>query len=98
MKQSLRSLWHSPGFSLSAIAILALGIGATTTVFSIVNAVLFRPLPYPDSDRIVQLMVTSAYGMVNMTSLSRFVFWRDYTRAFDLVAAYDLGQETAGIR
>ena len=98
MMPSFRSLWRSPAFALSAIAILALGIGATITVFSIVNAVLFRPLPYPDSDRIVQVMVTSFYGAVNMTSLSRFVFWRDYTRAFDLIAAYDLGQEIAGIQ
>ena len=98
MRPVLRSLRRSPGFTLSAIAVLSLGIGATTAIFSIVNAVLFRPLPYPDSDRIVQLMITSFYGKVNMTSLSRVAFWREYTRAFDWMAVYDLGEESGSVR
>jgi putative ABC transport system permease protein len=98
MRAVLRSLRRSPGFTVSAIAVLTLGIGATTAIFSIVNAVLFRPLAYPDSDRIVQLMITSFYGKVNMTSLSRVAIWREYTRAFDRMAVYDLGEESGSIR
>ena len=62
LKYSLRMLRQQPAFTIAAIAALALGIGATTAVFSVVNAILLRPFPYPEPDRIVLFMNTSPNG------------------------------------
>ena len=62
LKYSLRMLRQQPAFTVAAIAALALGIGATTAVFSVVNAILLRPFPYPEPDRIVLFMNTSPNG------------------------------------
>jgi putative ABC transport system permease protein len=58
VKQAARVLTKSPAFALAAVLVLALGIGANTAVFSIVDGVLLRPLPYPDEERLVQLWHT----------------------------------------
>jgi hypothetical protein len=55
LRFGLRSLRRNPGFTLLAVTVLALGIGATSAIFSVVNSVLLRPLPYPDAGRIVTL-------------------------------------------
>jgi putative ABC transport system permease protein len=54
LKFAFRTFVHQPAYSLVAIAVLALGIGATTAIFSVVNAVLLRPLPYPRPDELVR--------------------------------------------
>ena len=59
VKHSLRMFRNNPGFTVTAVAALALGIAATTAIFSIVNAVLLRPLPVRDPDRFVRLVTTS---------------------------------------
>ena len=64
---ALRSLPRMPGFSLAFILTLGLGIGANTAIFSVINGVLLRPLPYPDADRIVHLrQAQTAAGIENV--------------------------------
>ena len=86
-----RALRRSPGFAWTAILTLALGIGANTAIFSVVNKVLLEPLPYPEPDRLVQLMSTSAVGDQPVVSIPKYVIWRDLTGVFELIAAYDVG-------
>jgi hypothetical protein len=68
---SLRALLRRPGFVLTAVATLTLGIGANTAVFSVVNAVLLRPMPFPGADRIVMFMNTSPPGCRFESSYAR---------------------------
>jgi putative ABC transport system permease protein len=89
-----RAFGRSPGFSLFAIAIMALGIGANTAVFTVVNAVLLKPLPYPDADRIVTVTSRNvATGEINpLVNLLNFQDWRDQSSSFETLATYRGGE------
>jgi putative ABC transport system permease protein len=89
LRYGLRSLAGSPGFAAVAILTLALGIGANTAIFSVVNAVLLQPLSYPHPDRLVELELSSRQGNRDITSIPKFNVWREQTEVFDSVAAYD---------
>ncbi len=89
VKHAARMLWRSPGFALTAIAALALGIGANTAIFSVVNAVLLAPLAYPHADRLVQLGLTFPQGSQYSVSVPDFNAWRQQKQVFQAVAAYD---------
>ena len=91
LKHTLRMLRRTPGFTVTAVAALALGIGANTAIFSVVNAVLLKPLPYPDPDRIVQLMGVSPQGSFAAASVPLYNVWRAQTPILQDVAAYDTG-------
>lgn len=91
LRHTLRLLRRSPGFTATAIFALALGIGANTAIFSVVYAVLLKPLPFPDPDRIVLLMNTSPEGSFAAASAAKYNLWRVQTQIFEDVAAYDLG-------
>src|SRR3984885_9002766 len=70
LRYSLRQLINSPGFTLTAVASLALGIGATTAVFSVIYAALMNPFPYPTADRIVRLGVRDKAGAGHWVNLN----------------------------
>src|SRR3954468_15264148 len=90
-KYSLRVLRQQPAFTFAAIAALALGIGATTAVFSVVDAVLLRPFPYPDPDRIVMFMNTSPNGSGPGASPAKFMPWGHQDAVLQDVAAFRTG-------
>jgi putative ABC transport system permease protein len=91
LRYSLRMLIGSPAFTVTAIAALALGIGANTAIFTVVNAVLLKPLTYPEPDRMVQFMNTSPDGNGGVASPVNFNTWRAQTSVVQDVAAYDFG-------
>jgi predicted permease len=85
-----RALWKSPTTTLGAVLALALGIGATTTMFGLLNAVALRPLPYPESDRLVELWGNVERQAVERrgTSIPDYIDWREKSRSFDLMSAW----------
>jgi putative ABC transport system permease protein len=83
---ALRMLRKNPGFTTAAVLTLALGIGANTAIFSVCNAVLLKPLPYSEPDRIVMLW-EQQQGRAQTVAPANFVDWREQTRSFSEVAA-----------
>jgi predicted permease len=88
LKHTLRLLRASPGFTMAAVAALALGIGANTAIFSVLNTVILKPLPYPDPDRLVLFLNTSPQGSGPGASPTKFNLYRRQTAAFQDVAAF----------
>ena len=83
-----RSLRRSPSFSAVAVLTLGLGIGLATVVFSVVNGVLLRPLPYPESDRLVTLwQLDTGKGEREKPAPANFIDWRERSRSFQHLAA-----------
>jgi putative ABC transport system permease protein len=97
----LRILLRNPGFALAAIVVLGLGIGANTAIFSIVNAVLLRPLPYQDASRIMQVWhVPPAKSFPGMSLFSvspaNYLDWQSQNRSFEQMAAYGFDSFNVG--
>src|SRR5262245_27416756 len=90
---AVRSLRRQPGFTLITVLTLALGIGANTAVFSVVNGVVLRPLGYPEPERLVY--VTSQFPGLGFdqfwVSVPEFVEYRDRNHAFETIGAYNVG-------
>ena len=96
LRYAVRSLLRHPSFALTAILTLALGIGATTAMFSVVNAVVLQPLPYPNPDRLVAVTNFWARTGVRSTTVSApdFHDWKAQSRSFEALAYYS-GAETS---
>ncbi len=90
LRYSARSLLKHPGFVITITSILALGIGANSTIFSVVNAVLIRPLPYEAPDRIVMIWETNQSKAVtrSIVSPADFLDWREQNHVFEHLAAF----------
>lgn len=91
LRYAFRILQKSPGFAAFVILILALGIGATTAIFTAVNRVLLQPLPYPHPDRIVVLVQRSGSDSDINTSIPMYAMWRSQTQIIEDAMAQQLG-------
>ena len=91
LRHSLRVLASNPGFTTVAVAALALGMGANTAIFSVVNAVLLAPLPYPQPNRImrIQRSFQGQTGGGGSVSIPKFMAWKKANQTFQAMALYD---------
>ena len=100
VRYALRTLRRNPGFSAVVILTLALGIGMNTAVFSVANAVILRPLSYPDGDRLVSIADFDPGSGDVMTSPAAFALWRNRAQSFDHIIGYmnqDLAMISSGV-
>jgi putative ABC transport system permease protein len=88
VRHAARGLWRSPGFSLAVILTLALGIGGNTAVFSVVDQLLLRPLPYPDGDRLVMVEESVGANPHADVSPANWLDWQRESRTFRRFAAW----------
>src|ERR1044072_7252877 len=90
LRSSSRTLVKHPGFAITTTLILALGIGANTTIFSVVNAILMRPLPYEDPNRLVMIWETNhTQGLPrSIVSPANFLDWKKQNQSFEDLSAF----------
>src|SRR5437773_3368366 len=88
LRYSVRTLIERPGFAVVAALTIALGVGGTTAMFGVVDAVLLRPLPYADPDRLVMLWTRTPGGPQAAASLPEFVDWRGQNHSFADLAVW----------
>ncbi|HEX6315308.1 MAG TPA: ABC transporter permease [Gemmatimonadaceae bacterium] len=96
LHSALRSLRHAPGFALAVVLTLALGIGAVTAMFSVVDAALLRPLPYPEPKRLVAVFETMPGNDRRQVAPANLVDWRNESRTLTALAAFAVSRRTIG--
>jgi predicted permease len=89
VRHAARLLVQSPGFTIVAVAALALGIGANTAIFSVVNSILLQPLPYNHPERLVRMVMKFPNGNGQTVSIPKFVAWKANTSSFEAACAYN---------
>ena len=96
LNYSLRTLRKMPGFTIVALLVLALGIGANTAIFSVVNSVVLRPLPYPNADRLALIWETDLKDGIKREGPSgpNFLDWKEQSQSFDEMALLEVGTGT----
>src|SRR5258708_2242125 len=96
MRYSWRTLRKMPGFTIVALLVLALGIGANTAIFSVVNSVLLHPLPYPNSDRLALIWETDLKDGIKREGPSgpNFLDWKEQSQSFEDMALLEVGTGT----
>lgn len=98
LRFALRMLRKKPSFTIAAVLTLALGIGATTAIFSVVNSVLLRPLPYRDSAQIIVLRATSQRVGDHSPSYPDFLDWREQSHTFqEMAVLHNMGFNLSGV-
>ena len=88
LRYGARTLLKKPGFTVVAVITLSLGIGANTAIFSVVNGVLLRPLPFAEPERLVALWETRGDASDDTVSYPDFADWRAQSKSFDAMAGY----------
>ena len=91
---AIRALWHAPGFSSVAILTLGLGIGVNTAMFSVFDAVLVRPMPFPNSERLASLYVTSRNSSKGSVSYPNLLDWQQQAHTFEGIAGFRFDEFT----
>jgi putative ABC transport system permease protein len=94
LRHAVRSLFKRPAFTVVAVLTLALGIGANTAIFSIIDGVLLRPLPYSEPDRIVELAERNSRGGASRVSQPNVLDWRQRSTSFEAVSQYSCDTAT----
>jgi predicted permease len=88
LRYAVRLMSRTPSFSIAVVSVLALGIGATTTIFSMVNAVLLRPLPFEEPEGLVRIFTRTPGGRLFELSPGKFYDWQRHARSFEGMAMY----------
>ena len=94
LRYAFKALFKRPAFTVVALLTLALGIGANTAIFSVVNGVLLRPLPYPEPDRLVRMWEHTSRGRDANVSTPNLRDWRERLKSFQVIAGYQGGTTT----
>ncbi len=92
LRYALRQLLKNPGFTVVAVLTLALGIGANTAIFSVVNGVLLQPLPIPEPDRVVHVWESWRSEGTAPVAWPKFIEWKQQSQSFEAIAACNWGQ------